>query len=449
MFHLKRGFETLSYAECNSLATGFINKVAVGLEIEAHIEDVQRDCSFPGDCIVCDNCPRCASCSREPGTAYPCDNCSDWNTSACESCDPCDSCYRCEDCNPCDFDSSCRGRVDVLEKIASAFGCGVGKNNTDGSPYLTHKRVANVYEDGSVNLEVVTTPQKLCDIASVHRYVCSVIKGYDAEIRPDVGNGAGGHQTVMFDHRNGSFTDTITRNVIQLSRFFAPALLWIGCVKGTEARGDYRSLNRSAVREPKQFPNGKYEFVHTRYMDGRGVYGFEFRYPDSHELSNIVQVTAVINSAIVLKAIRLSRFGVLECDQAYWDTVKENVSRFYALGFFSDKSWVCSMIDRLMKYIGQEIRDLGHPYVFKAVKTLQKYPRWANADRSTRDVKLGLAEEVVSPRSKKRKEIAEEFFVCGEHLEVPDDAVAKVLAWRMGVKERTAKKYMKMVKEVA
>jgi len=227
MFQLKRGFETLSYAECNSLATDFINKVAVGLEIEAHVEDAERDCGPQDNCVICDDCPRCAHCTRERGTAYPCEHCSDYNTSACESCTPCDDCDRCEDCNPCDYDSSCRGRGDVLEDIASAFHCGVGKDNTSGTPYLTHKRVANVYEDGSVNLEVVTTPQKLCDIARVHRYVCSIIKDYDAEIRPNVGHGAGGHQTVMFDHRNGSFMNTVSRNVIQLCRFFAPALLWI------------------------------------------------------------------------------------------------------------------------------------------------------------------------------------------------------------------------------
>lgn len=386
MFQLKRGFDTLSYEECNSLATSFINKVAVGLEIEAQVEDANW-----GD-----------------------DEDDDGN--------------------------------EMLGEIADAFRCAVGKNRTRGTPYLSHKEVANVYEDGSVNLEVVTTPQKLCDIAKVHRYVCGVIKKYDAEIRPNVGNGAGGHQTVMFDHRNGYFTDTVARNVIQLSRFFAPALLWISCVQGTSARGNYRNLNRSAVRVPEHFPNDKYMFVHAKCLDSRGVYAFEFRYPDSHELSNIVQVTAVINTAIVLKAIRLSRFGVLECTQSYWDEVRWMVDEFYGGGAFEDEDKASSMIDRLMKYIGQEIEDLGHPYVFKAVKTLQKYPRWEGILGGTRkDVKLGLAEEVVRPRSKKRKEIAEEFFVCGGHLDVPDDTVAKVLAWRMGVKERTAKKYMKTV----
>ncbi|MHC1583969.1 MAG: hypothetical protein ACXQTM_04990, partial [Methanosarcinales archaeon] len=330
-------------------------------EIECEIDDEKAcdGCSGQcegdqrGSCWRCDGCNPCDYCPLDECPYEDPSECDQWETvcSNCTICEDCEDYYRCENCD----------RIsEAHKKISEELQCLVGKNEDDYDPRYDFQYV---YYDGSVNTELVTRAMRLYEIPRILSRAYDVLHSYDAEIDPSAGNGAGGHQTVSFGE---VFPDVVVMNVIQLVRYYLPALLAIGCVQGTEKRGDYRDLVGPAWKKDEVWTK-KYSAVHmkqSKVVDA-GCDLIEFRYPDSHVNVWQTVLTALINITIVAKAIKLSAQGVFSFYQSHWERVKENVESFYENGYFNDETWVKELAMEMLDDLKEVISELAE---FQSVK---------------------------------------------------------------------------------
>ncbi len=165
----------------------------------------------------------------------------------------------------------------------------------------SHPYFNRVYNDGSVDTELVTQPIEIENIVDILNEFHWVLKKYNVLLSPEIG--AGGHQTVSI---NGLHAErTVKANVEQLTRYFSPTLLRLGCIPHLTRYRKYffRKLNESCAYRWSLDGFRKYRAIHFKEFGGTS--GFEFRYPDV--LSPIHSwVSAVANASIVLKAYRIT-----------------------------------------------------------------------------------------------------------------------------------------------
>jgi hypothetical protein len=245
-------------------------------------------------------------------------------------------------------------------------------------------------------------------IAEVHKEgVDGLINHFGLKVSPTVR--CGGHQTFSM---GANFPGIVARNVVQLVRYYLPALLWISCVHGTSHRegGVYRNIPVSGwsrsleggrgrnveetdecPREAADYPfNNKYSAVHIKADKAVRIdpYLLEFRYPDGIKFSNIHHLTAIVNAALIARAIDISVHGVPEIPQARFNKTKEEVYQFYETEKFIDECWVLNLIGEMMCEFEIDFTALGYnPQVIReAVNDLVQSPRWKMRERQIQDI---------------------------------------------------------------
>lgn len=338
---------------CRSHAKRFSESFQVGIEIEANIPpndccNNPQQCSYSAcsNCPVCDDCPVCDSCGPE-GTdrCIFCQRCSDADFDSNGECrnynfetqrcsvvsDICDECVRhdvrCEGCNPCDrcpIDpcEGCELKEVPYSEIAAKLGCTVGKETYVENP---KSNFLYIYDDGSVNLEIVTAPHKLNQLRNVLEKAYSILEDYDATISPS--EKCGGHQT--FSYKN-YFKGTFVINATQLVRYFLPSLFIIGWTKSTDnhsARYYFCTMPERLWNRDKKGStiNNKYDAIHIKPRDAvKSTFPkfVEYRYPDGNWNIDQVIFTAIINAALTLKAIKMSAHGIMTFTQEHFDNVQ-------------------------------------------------------------------------------------------------------------------------------
>ena len=195
---------------------------------------------------------------------------------------------------------------DVHDIISRDLRCKTGKSEIQGADLLND--FLYVYNDGSVNTEVVTGTLKLNNIRHVYNRAIETMEDLNIVISPEWG--AGGHQNISSEVMMPLI---VGRNIRQLLRYHLPPLCKIACVEGTECR-DYSYRGYPPCGWKRYVENEKYcaMFCKRKYsvnQSGEGLY--EFRYPDAIKNINQVYISSIINAAIVLKAIKLSKKGVI------------------------------------------------------------------------------------------------------------------------------------------
>lgn len=346
----------------------FKETAKVGFEIESDYGVMScgfnspRECGVCDDCVVCDRCTEgdiyCNSCSHfvcKDGN-IPCryndgGYCNYFEREICNMC--IENCTRCEDCFPCEScdELSDVDVDDVNRRVANDLGCESGHLDYDPSK----KDYQFVYNDGSVSTEVVTTALKLNEVYPILTKAYVVLDRYNCKISPEAK--AGGHQTVSFAK---PFPIIVVKNVIQLVRYYYPALLAIGCIKGSHNReggNDYRCYPSSGV-DLYHGRNHKYLAVHIKRSTSFPKL-IEFRYPDSHTNINQCILTALINIALVAKAITLSQYGVFVIDENHLTKAKTNTTQFYGDDSFVDVSWVRDLGREMLEDLQKEINYFG------------------------------------------------------------------------------------------
>ena len=354
------------------LKAAFLKNFRVGIEIEANIEEEETSCEMsPGECGVCDNCHVCERC--EDNEVY-CNNCRNYqNDSEEDRCthreedfcnfytqDICGMCQteevRCSGCDPCD---GCEDRhtdtnIDsVHEDIANHLKCTSGhceyKENNGNFQC--------VYNDGSVNTEIVTSALKPKDFKTVVCEGINALLDEGGEISPY--QKAGFHQTFSFGH---TFPDIVCKNVIQLIRFYLPALLCVSCIDGTYQRNNgsnFRAIPESGLKMGEEIYNEKYTAVHTKKIGNLSSPSLlEFRYPDATENINQTALTMLFNTAIIAKAFDESEKGIIEISQRHFNRVKEDVGSIYSTGDYYHYEWVKLLVFEMFAYLKPELSKI-------------------------------------------------------------------------------------------
>jgi len=376
--YVKKRPDTLSQEQLDEFTHKFLVSGSCGIELEGTSPEYvpyEEVCNFDrAACGVCHPsvCPECRDCNVHRGMDCPhylCENYCElvqYFSNAhplvtleyevvqryfadmsradirdiCRSCDVCNHCHirNCADCTVCDTcESGARGRGQtkpVLKAIAEELGIICGKIY-DTSNLKFNSNWLYVYNDGSVNTELVTAPIQLYRVGDVVKEGLDIFNRYEVKAYPAQDCRAGAHQTFSFD---GVFPDIVARNIVQLIRYYLPALLAIGCYHfGTHFRGKYRILpeNPSWGDRCEVF-NTKYEACHVK---GQLALEYkprliEFRYPDMTPRWKQHELVCLINAALLLEAGKLSKSGVVSFHNYHWEYVQETTRQIYELGAF-------------------------------------------------------------------------------------------------------------------
>lgn len=337
--------ETIHKIDIEDKLETYLRTSKVGFEIEgnaSHATSGESECDecdeYDAYCSECDipeqwsNCPHFRS-----DDGY----CRYYGSSICDMCENHDR-YM-----------SDNSLMAIFEKISNALG---GIPTRKGS-FREDKEFLYVYNDGSVNTELVTGALRVGQIEKVFRRALDVLEDNGVEVSPIVH--AGGHQTVSHDDY---FPSIVARNTIQINRYYLPSLLTLGCVVGSERRdSDYRSCPRSPVygrgdeRIPHWTKNASINFKGSGTSVETNYKLIEFRYPDSHTNVNQVIVSAIVNMATVAKAFTMSNQGVAVFSQSHFNFVKSEIRDFYYDGCFRDMDAIRKQTRGLLHYLEDEI----------------------------------------------------------------------------------------------
>ncbi len=351
-----------------------------GIELEGQYQppDVELRCNFDrATCHICraNCCPACSTCVNQgirnnpglsvssmigEGTCYGwySTHCAyrtahglvaapeDLNNNECISCRGrrrccmnCQHCSFCQVCNTCTNPirgnserSQAMNCIQVLEKIARVAKCSKHKGDclpTEYGDFLW------AYHDGSVDTELVTAPIPLHDMERVLKSGVDIFRKNSIIMSPAVR--AGCHQTFSFDR---TFPDVVARNIVQLVRYYLPALLSIGCVEGTEGRAaNYRKIpDDPGWSENATYFNEKYEACHVKAQLALNYQPrlIEFRYPDMHPHVTQHMASMILNYAIILYSIHLARGGVASFSNMHWESVTASTRAIIHEGIYDD-----------------------------------------------------------------------------------------------------------------
>ena len=233
-------------------------------------------------------------------------------------------------------------------EVADELKCDRGKGK-----FRRNREFLYAYPDGSVNFELVTGAIPIKEFKNTLMTGIEIMRDKGIIISPSVG--AGCHQNICSVQL---MPEIIGRNVIQIVRKYLPALCKIGCVRDTWKRnGRYMIFPYCGWRN---LSYNKYESIHLKRRGGRnGLTGglYEFRFPDAIVNVNQIMLTAIINSAIVLKSINISRLGVIMLS----DREKEISEQLYLIirrGEEENPKYMLPMIDNLIEFIENDISAL-------------------------------------------------------------------------------------------
>jgi len=117
---------------------------------------------------------------------------------------------------------------------------------------------------------------------------------------------------------------------------------------------------------------------------------------------------AIVNTAIVLKAIKLSRYGVVKISDEYYQTVKSEITRLIGYKTITVDEIrspdlfpkICA--EGLIQFLSEEILDTDRS-AFPLIKELLKHPVWTRMDsysemvlQKYRDIDVQLFASVVA-----------------------------------------------------
>lgn len=202
--------------------------------------------------------------------------------------------------------------------------------------YNTNEVYTRVYRDCTVDYEVVT------NLLPVNDEIGNVVPETIKRVRDVTGDsdntdcllGCGMHMTFGVKGLKVTIPYIVSRNVIQIVRGFGAGLYYAlscGSINRVTRDSEYRRLNYS-IHSNKNAGEDKYRMVHTKngsritLPDGANALGnhslIEFRLWDSVPLAEMNSLMACITKAIILKAVRLSEFGVIKFDSELFKKYK-------------------------------------------------------------------------------------------------------------------------------
>ena len=375
----KRIGETISKSQIEKKLETYLKTSKIGFEIEGNKVGSDYEESLCDDCNgsdeFCMNCeiPDCwEDCPHHENDDY----CRHYGTSICSMCG------RRDEGGVSDSELN-----ETFRNISKELGnIPIYKDR-----FKENKEFLYIYNDGSVNTELVTGALELSQIEKVFQKALKLLNKYGVEVSPDVH--AGGHQTVS---HHDYFPSVVVRNTIQMNRYYLPSLLCLGCVKGSEKRdNNFRSCPPSPIygEGENRIPQwSKYSSINLKETSPalRTNYKLiEFRYPDSHRNINQVILTAVINMSTIAKAFSLSSDGVAVFSQNHFDEVKSEVAKFYGCGHFDNLKNIKEETYELIGYLENEISIYANvKSVYSAVDEIMSHNMLMENGSDVGEIKL-------------------------------------------------------------
>jgi len=268
--------------------------------------------------------------------------------------------------------------------------------------YQEHLLIPYGYIDGSVPIELVSSPVSptINSIKNLMEKVHKVVEEVEADLIPNCLAKCGLHQTIVFDHLTNYFPDVVVANAIQIIRAFTSGFFYLlssGVPEQPSRSLEYRNFNKSVWKGDIAYC-GKYALVYPRHRDNK-CWGIEFRYPDG-TLSNVLaSVMGVINSAVVLKAIKLSQYGVLGVSNSSYRKNKAVVSEFIYGDVAKAESEAKENAVELLNFLDLEILklDKGAYVVLEKLKSKPLWKRIKNKEMITREIYRKIDKQLLKP----------------------------------------------------
>jgi hypothetical protein len=179
--------------------------------------------------------------------------------------------------------------------------------------------VVNVYNDGSVPIEVVTRP---VSIANLHNKIKPIFDHMLSKKIDLWGNGrAGCHMTLLLASHmyDSTYDKEVVRNFIQLTRlFYEDIVRGLSAGEGNKSRAtSYRKINtRDAMRT---LHTDKYSGVHVKTKGNGDIWALEVRIPDGTNDFNKLMESAHFYSALLRFSAKISRYGHVKFSQDIFD----------------------------------------------------------------------------------------------------------------------------------
>lgn len=229
-----------------------------------------------------------------------------------------------------DYNLKVNGRGWKMEKVVKNFSDG-GKVSYEHKTNLYEKSpiVVDVYEDGSIEWELVTRPVYYRDLDRFVKPVHRKMLNQGAEF---FSHGDGGlHMTFLLNtHKDlSNWNKLVVRNLIQLTRCF----YWEICQEFPGDNGDltrrteYRSLNSRAGSRTAGY-DGKYSAINVR-SDGDGIWGVEIRMPDGTCSWSKIKEQARFWMAMIRQSAVISRQGFIELPQSTIDFQRDKTRDYF------------------------------------------------------------------------------------------------------------------------
>jgi len=302
----------------------------------------------------------------------------------------------------CGFQMGVGKGVHNKKKVKRTFSDGITRVEipfeVDSDGYKEHLLVPYSYYDGSTPVELVTSPiePSIKKVKEAFETIQSVTDDLDTHLIPICFNKCGLHQTVVFEHLDPKFPETAVANAIQITRAFLPGIFYLlssgtkECpTRSLEHRGHnqsiwHRQLNAIA-KYSIVFPRGNRKAGNPEEWE---YWGIEYRYPDGTQSKILPGVMSIINTAITLKAIKLSQFGVLKIPEDYYRRAKAEILKFTDYKTLTDddlqsNSFLPKIIsEELVQFLSEEIISLDKSSM-SIIKKLIDKPTWLRVDRES------------------------------------------------------------------
>lgn len=182
--------------------------------------------------------------------------------------------------------------------------------------YKESKIVTEVYDDGSVGIEVVTRPVHIRSL-NLLKPVFEYCKSQGSMRSPR----AGLHMTFLLDmHMELSTFDVeVVQNIIQMVRYYYSALIMMfsqsnrGCT--------YRVLpSLEFMQNPIR--NNSHHYAVTVRTGNQRIWAVEIRIPDGTDDWDVVQSQVFFYSALIRHCAKMSKLGLLFIDQSVIDGMR-------------------------------------------------------------------------------------------------------------------------------
>jgi len=231
-----------------------------------------------------------------------------------------------------------KGKRIVKQELRGSFRNGSKATfeiEVENDKYKEAGYVTDVYNDGSVPVEVVTRPVRIKELAQIKEKVFDYLnsRGVKNDCDADFfADGKGGlHMTFTNNHHShelSRYDKSVVTNLIQLTRAFNKEIVCHFPGKGNFTRGlEYRRLQ--SVGDANSPGSGsRYVGINPRRDDDGNIWGIEVRIPDGTDNWDMIVNQVKFWMAMIRHASMIAKYGRLGFSDEIWKSQRDWASKY-------------------------------------------------------------------------------------------------------------------------